>query len=322
MMDVIMRSLLAAFDQAHLSSDRTYWTWRHPELPLRVLDAFYYDHAAMHLPSDVNPIAPTCVYGGCGSVGGEWICWYRFVDGGRDKVGRPGRCVLLAAFVKRDDHRDRDWSEVLCSAAFQEIAAAAPTKCPLPTPASLELEWDPPPVVEDASAKIKELLRIGHVRLESAIALQQLSAICGAIPTGRGLDGFFIRTNGIAQVSITVRKESIVERPVDVTVAPAVSVQISHSKLTQKLIVLRWPSMLFLAIQETWRRIVQQPAGFAAGLVVGIVVGATVSGPVNEFFRQSNRKRDTSPPLKTVQPLNAPKVQVPATDDDIEQSHC
>ena len=96
----------------------------------------------------------------------EWICWYRFVDGGQDKVGRPGRCVLVAAFVKRDDHHDRDWSGILNSSAFQQIVTVAPTMCPLPAPASLELHWNPPPAIADSSDKIKELLRVGRSRLE------------------------------------------------------------------------------------------------------------------------------------------------------------
>ena len=191
-----MRCYLAAFDQAHLSADRTYWTWHHPDLSMHVLDNFLYDCATKHWPDEAAPIAAIRIRGGFASVDRNWFCWYRFLEGGRDKVGRPGRVVLLAAFVRALDHRDLDWSGVLESPQFNEVAVQVATKCPVPVPDSMELTWDPMPVFPDVNDG-SNILDEKRADFEGPSAVQTALVACSRLPSefridcslNRGSDG-------------------------------------------------------------------------------------------------------------------------------------
>ena len=136
-----IRCLLAAFDQSHLSADGTYWSWRHPEIPREILDRFYYDFAAKHWPTlDAEP--EEAFRGGCARVDARWLSWYRFLNGGRDKMGRPGRYVLVAAFVETQAGGLQDYLGLLQSPLFDALALQAGTECPLPAPQSMETLWN------------------------------------------------------------------------------------------------------------------------------------------------------------------------------------
>ena len=82
-----MRCYLAAFDQAHLSEDRTYWTWHHPDLSMQVLDSFLYECATKHWPGEAAPVAANRVRGGFGA----WIA-----------LGPAGTGYLTADRIKSD----------------------------------------------------------------------------------------------------------------------------------------------------------------------------------------------------------------------------
>lgn len=263
-----MRCLLAVFDPAHRSPDGSYWTWRHPELPPDVLDAFYYGSAAKHFPVGTEPISADGLQCGCASVGDEWICWYRFASGGRDRAGRPGRWVVLAAFLHRRDYYGEDWSWIFDSPPFEHLASQASTHCPLPAPASLEVPWDSRGAAGPASPAAG-CSPAGNYA--TAPASHLTSSVCGAaIRPGRGFDCVLVRGNGIDQISVTVhdgiQQPSIGHRSLDTsdlsspTAAPpahATSPEESGHKST-------WSP-----IRAAWRTLVRIRRSFLFGLILG-----------------------------------------------------
>jgi hypothetical protein len=301
-----MRCLIAAFDQAHLCSDRTYWTWRHPDLQASILDDFYYEHAAKHLPGGTATIAADSIVGGCASVGNEWLCWYRFVDGGRDKHGRPGRYVLLAAFVRRYDHSGYDWSGILESSLFLEIAKNAPVTCPIPEPGDLELDWTPSPVIVDTSDLDSQLLADGKVDFEKAGDLQCISAVCQRIPSDRSFDCFFTCENGIAHgaISLSENKQvwtaNVVTEHSDVSIPRVPTEQSEH---TVAMAPRTWPVTMYSAINGARQRINQQRTGLIAGMLLGIA-GTLAVLHLQDFFGHSRRDHSVNV-SKLAQPIDS-----------------
>jgi hypothetical protein len=139
-----MRFYLACYDPGGDATDGSFWAWQHPALKADMLDEFYYGFASKHLPLPSTQSArfltlPNGLCGGCAGISHQWSCWYRFVDGGSDVRGRPGRIVLLAAFFNPLDGQGRNTSGVLRNAIIQGYAQQAPSMCPIPPPASMEL---------------------------------------------------------------------------------------------------------------------------------------------------------------------------------------
>ena len=137
---------LAAYDPACGSPVGDYWVWSHQAIPRKVRDSFYYTIFGTDLPQNPGEITAEHCIGGYAQIDAEWGCWYRFLNGGRDQLNRPGRYVICCAFVRLGGDPSWDWSGVLTSAPFKELAAVAPTAHPLPSPASLEYDFNPVPV--------------------------------------------------------------------------------------------------------------------------------------------------------------------------------
>lgn len=277
-----MRCFLAAFDQSHRADDGSYWTWRHSDIPMRALDEFYYGCAATHWPKQVIPIPVDVLRGGCTSVGDEWVCWYRFVDGGSDTLGRPGRYVLLAAFVQQADHSNRDWSGLLESQQFVQLAGQAAVTCPVPVPDDLAMQWRPMPVRQGSPAA-DHLRQSGQATLEAENGLEIVSAVCSNMPSGQGFDCFIVRENEALDVNLVLR-ESRGPRPSEepesrIKSRPAVSP-------IPKLDPTRFPKQFIAAIAQRtkWARVrANQQAvllviAFIAGIAIGTVLGWHLHG--------------------------------------------
>lgn len=140
------RIFLAVYDPANPSSSGDYWAWRHPALPKSTADRFYDEAFSRNLPSDISKVGDDDCMGGYAQLQGEWGCWYRIFNGGRDQFHRPGRFVIGCAFMRLKEIQKGNFSQVLKSAQFKEISHIASRGAPLPAPANLEFECDPLPV--------------------------------------------------------------------------------------------------------------------------------------------------------------------------------
>lgn len=145
-MSKVARIFLAVYDPANPSSSGDYWAWRHPDLPKGMLDGFYYEILARDLPSDPAKVRIEDCVGGYAQLQGEWGCWYRIFNGGRDQFHRLGRFVIGCAFVRLRGNPKGNFSQILQSAQFKEISRIASKGAPLPAPVDLEFEFDPIPV--------------------------------------------------------------------------------------------------------------------------------------------------------------------------------
>ncbi|MGC9258640.1 MAG: hypothetical protein ACP5I8_00985 [Phycisphaerae bacterium] len=139
-----MRFYLACYDAGADAVAGSFWTWHHPDIQTDALDRLYYDFASKHLPLPSSGLArfltlPNGLCGGCAGVSPRWSCWYRFVDGGTDIRGRPGRIVLLAAFFNPSETRGENTADVLRHQVLQDCARQAKSSCPILPPRSLEL---------------------------------------------------------------------------------------------------------------------------------------------------------------------------------------
>ena len=97
------RSLIALYDPSQPSKDGAFWSWHAPELDPKLLNRLYYDVAVQGRPDDPNRLDDGTIVGGIAQLTPEWACVYRFGNGGRDLRRRPGRFVMLAAFLPYAD---------------------------------------------------------------------------------------------------------------------------------------------------------------------------------------------------------------------------
>lgn len=147
-----MKFLIAAHDQSFETTPGNYWTWKHPALSRNVLDKLYYDVVCRNLPRDPGQLRSTDLHGGVCSIDSDWICYYRIVDGGRDLKNRPGRIVLIAAFASRHEAAGRNALGVLNHSMISQVVHTAATRCPLPGPPTLEIDFGAPVAVQPPGA--------------------------------------------------------------------------------------------------------------------------------------------------------------------------
>lgn len=124
-----MKFLLALYDPGAPPRAGSHWSWHAPELSAALLDRFFYDIANKHRPEHPNSLAPDHVWGGVARVNAEFMAAYRFVNGGRDGQGRPGRYVLIAAFAAATDAVGKDLTPLLQSHAFERVVSEAMSRC-------------------------------------------------------------------------------------------------------------------------------------------------------------------------------------------------
>ena len=156
-----MHCYLAAFDQAHLGAAMA--ATGHGGMQHSTSAALSMNPITTMLPSTCPrmPIRShriACTVAARAWVR-EWICWYRFVDGGRDKVGRPVCCVSGRAFVKRDDHRGPGLVGCYLLAGLPRNRDGGPYQgARYQLRRAWNWHWDPPSAIADSSDNIKELL--------------------------------------------------------------------------------------------------------------------------------------------------------------------
>lgn len=133
----LMKLHYALFDQS-VFMEGDYWNWSSPEIhPL--LSQFYSDAAVNHLPPKPNDLQDGDLWGGLVRLA-DWTVVYRYFNGGYDKQGRPGRFVLMTAWVRADDAQGSDLTPVFTNETFRHVAENAKT-IPLPPPFALNEDW-------------------------------------------------------------------------------------------------------------------------------------------------------------------------------------
>ncbi|GHT46317.1 hypothetical protein FACS189454_07270 [Planctomycetales bacterium] len=141
-----MRIYYALYDPSTDAGRGNYWTWRDEKLPLELLNNFYNNIAAKHLPPAPNKLMADELWGGMAVIGtqernvdalhSEWTVLYRCFNGGHDRQDRPGRYVILTAWIETNKPVGVDLLPILLNRTFQEIAAVS-QKLPVPQPNAL-----------------------------------------------------------------------------------------------------------------------------------------------------------------------------------------
>ena len=132
-----MKLHYALFDQS-VPIDGDYWTWAASE-PRALLNRFYGDVAVKHLPPKPNDLQDGDLWGGIVRLT-DWTVVYRYLNGGWDKQGRPGRCVLMTAWIAADDAQGFDLMPIFTNGTFRHVAENAKS-IPVPPPFSLTEDW-------------------------------------------------------------------------------------------------------------------------------------------------------------------------------------
>lgn len=131
-----MKIHYALFDPSTDRGKGNYWTWFDEELPLELLNRFYYEIAVKHLAPEPNKLTADDLWGGIASFDSDWMVLYRFFNGGYDQQDRPGRYVVLTAWIRTDESTGIDLLPILTNKTFQKIATIS-KKLPVPPPTAL-----------------------------------------------------------------------------------------------------------------------------------------------------------------------------------------
>ena len=131
---------LALLDPSYRTPDLSSWPWAAAELSRPLLDQIYYKWLAESALTKLDLLSGAKFWGGVVCVDEQTICWFRFLEGGRDTLGRPGRIVLLCALGTRNEYAGS--SGILVGQDFASVAASARTSIPVPAPPTLYISQE------------------------------------------------------------------------------------------------------------------------------------------------------------------------------------
>ena len=194
-----MRLHYALFDQS-VFVDGDYWTWASPEVrPL--LSRFHGDVAVKHLPPRPNDLQGDDLWGGLARLAG-WTVAYRYLNGGWDKQGRPGRAVLLTAWAPAGEAQGLDLLPVFTNETFRHVAENAKA-IPVPPPFALQEDWA-------AGAAPPAPFREGDTPFAG---LAEAARAFATVPTGRTASLKIIRTATEQHITLSVPREQEATAP-------------------------------------------------------------------------------------------------------------
>lgn len=130
---------LALYDPSTLQGN-DYWTWYNKDLPPNELRLCYHDLLKRHFPptAELQKLSTDDIWGGYVHFH-QWVVIYRYFHGGYDAMGRPGRYVVLTAWIPREEiHNISALRDMLTSVYFQRYADSIPPR-PVPEPGSLQV---------------------------------------------------------------------------------------------------------------------------------------------------------------------------------------
>ena len=270
-----MRFLLAAYDPAHETPDGSYWVWAHPDLPADVRNSFYYEIAARNLPEKPNELLADDCHGGWAAINDTWACWYRFLDGGRDLRGRPGRFVLICAFCGRRDNANTNGFGVLESPPFQNMVKVAAFARPLPPPDSLDLSLDLPECTAPVASPVGNVT--GKVDYAGEDADEKASAACANLPPELRFTCAIRRHQGMTAITVETSRFRDGAEPPDSRIAAMVPIGTPRSTVRNPQSPAttgrvdgdrRWSGLLRVAV-PLWQAALCACFALALGFVIG-----------------------------------------------------
>ena len=132
-----MHIYYALYDPS-VSTDGNYWSWSAPEVQ-SLRNRFYGDVAVKHLPPNPNDLQSNDIWGGLVRLS-DWTVIYRYFNGGWDRQGRPGRYILMTAWVPASEAQRVDLLPILTNETFLHVDENA-ADIPIPPPFALKEHW-------------------------------------------------------------------------------------------------------------------------------------------------------------------------------------
>lgn len=144
-----MKIYYALYDQSY-DNNAQYWTWYPEVLTQQMRDSIASKSGAFQMrPKHPNLLETSDIVGGIINYQDQWCIVYRFFNGGNDPQGRPDRCVLATAWVKREEAIEQNLYKLLSCPVFLNVQKYALTQCPVQSPKSLEEDFDFPVQPDD-----------------------------------------------------------------------------------------------------------------------------------------------------------------------------
>jgi hypothetical protein len=189
----------ALYDQSY-SNDGNYWTWFDESLPLSVLNKFYNDFAAKHLPTKPNDLTDIDLWGGAVTFDG-YLVLYRCVNGGYDRIGRPQRGVIITAWLKGADVVGADLSQIFDNDVFRFTQEHA-QKIPVPQPEKLteEIKSGTLNAAKNITSQVDDLLYMKEKRFVTGDVVSQALELLSAT-LSRSASGVRFITADIEKIS-------------------------------------------------------------------------------------------------------------------------
>jgi hypothetical protein len=183
-----MQLFYALYDPA-FPVNGDYWSWSADETVVLKAERnrFYGDFAAKHLPPNPINLLPSDLWGGIVRLpNSDWTVLYRFLDGGYDDRDRPGRYVIMTAWVKTADIIKKDLSPIFNSLIFKQTLDRA-KKIPVPKPDFLIEEFNGQPAT-CSQDEISQLLHTKEISFLHGDVVFSVATLFANIPLVNELD--------------------------------------------------------------------------------------------------------------------------------------
>lgn len=159
----------------------SYWHCRPRNVSGETLDAFYSGFARQCRPMSWEDVRAGRVAGGLAKPVGNWAVAFRYGDGGRNAAGRPGRTVIVAAFVSGDHIPGMDLTPLFRCPEVETLLAQASQSCPTPVPEYMDFECDVGEARADP-ALLAQTVREGGAMIRGSAFLQRAVATFSSLP--------------------------------------------------------------------------------------------------------------------------------------------
>jgi hypothetical protein len=198
-----MQLFYAIYDPA-ISVEGNYWTWFADEINKADRECFYGTFAVNNLPSNPNDLQTSDLWGGIVRLpNSDWTVVYRFFNGGYDKLDRPGRYVIMTAWVKTIDTIGKDLSPIFNSLVFNNISEHS-KEIPVPEPNFLTEDFIGQPI-KCPQEGINHLLQTKEHVFFSGDVISQAVALFVNIPLKNKLDSS-IQHESIENAEVHIEK--------------------------------------------------------------------------------------------------------------------
>lgn len=169
---------------------------------------------------------------GAASLDGQWGCWYRFADGGRDTHDRSGRFVLFCAFLRRAEAARHDvFARLLEEPVYCALCDSAIANCPVPAPATLALDFDAE-AVEPPSQDLDDLRRDGQRTFHGRWSLRQASRVLAYLTEPRWSCTFPITSE---DCRVSIKLETVANTLADDSLARVDSIPELQPKVSSRI---------------------------------------------------------------------------------------